>query len=69
MTTHLQVATVAIPVRGATLTGDLAIPDRANGIVVFTHGSGSSRLSPRNDRNIGATPSASDELSPFVASP
>jgi putative phosphoribosyl transferase len=30
------------------LPGDLAIPDRPAGIVVFAHGSGSSRLSPRN---------------------
>lgn len=31
-----------------TLEGDLAIPDRARGVVLFAHGSGSSRLSPRN---------------------
>ena len=30
------------------LEGNLEIPDRANGIVVFAHGSGSSRHSPRN---------------------
>ncbi len=30
------------------LQGDLAIPDRATGIVLFAHGSGSSRHSPRN---------------------
>lgn len=30
------------------LPGDLHIPDHAKGIVVFAHGSGSSRLSPRN---------------------
>lgn len=30
------------------LTGDLAIPAGAEGIVLFAHGSGSSRLSPRN---------------------
>src|SRR4029450_5844754 len=28
--------------------GDLAIPERATAVVVFVHGSGSSRLSPRN---------------------
>jgi pimeloyl-ACP methyl ester carboxylesterase len=33
---------------GVTLEGDLAIPDRARGIVLFAHGSGSSRRSPRN---------------------
>src|SRR6476469_9527354 len=28
--------------------GDLALPDNATGLVVFAHGSGSSRRSPRN---------------------
>lgn len=32
----------------ATLNGDLGMPSGAGGIVVFAHGSGSSRLSPRN---------------------
>lgn len=32
----------------AVLTGDLTVPDDAHGIVVFAHGSGSSRHSPRN---------------------
>ncbi|MBI2830588.1 MAG: dienelactone hydrolase family protein [Chloroflexi bacterium] len=31
-----------------TLEGDLSIPEAAQGIVLFAHGSGSSRLSPRN---------------------
>jgi putative phosphoribosyl transferase len=39
---------VRIPAGGAVLDGDLAIPDGATGIVVFAHGSGSSRHSPRN---------------------
>jgi dienelactone hydrolase len=30
------------------LVGELTVPDQARGIVVFAHGSGSSRLSPRN---------------------
>jgi putative phosphoribosyl transferase len=30
------------------LEGELAVPDGASGIVLFAHGSGSSRLSPRN---------------------
>ncbi|HVW07001.1 MAG TPA: dienelactone hydrolase family protein [Bryobacteraceae bacterium] len=30
------------------LSGDLTIPEGATGIVLFAHGSGSSRLSPRN---------------------
>ncbi|HEY1592020.1 MAG TPA: alpha/beta family hydrolase [Solirubrobacteraceae bacterium] len=39
---------VSIPADGALLEGDLTIPDGAVGIVVFAHGSGSSRHSPRN---------------------
>jgi dienelactone hydrolase len=38
----------AISVGDASISGDLAIPRRANGIVIFAHGSGSSRKSPRN---------------------
>jgi putative phosphoribosyl transferase len=34
----------------AALEGDLTIPDGARGIVLFAHGSGSSRHSPRNRR-------------------
>ena len=32
----------------ADLVGDLAVPEHATGLVLFAHGSGSSRLSPRN---------------------
>lgn len=39
---------VVIPVGDATLDGELQIPQKAVGIVLFAHGSGSSRLSPRN---------------------
>jgi putative phosphoribosyl transferase len=39
---------VRIPVGAVTLEGSLTIPDGAQGIVVFAHGSGSSRFSPRN---------------------
>jgi putative phosphoribosyl transferase len=41
---------VRIPAGGVTLVGDLAIPDGAQGVVIFAHGSGSSRRSPRNRR-------------------
>ena len=41
-------AEVRIPCSDATLDGELAIPPGARGIVVFAHGSGSSRHSPRN---------------------
>ena len=39
---------VKVPARGAQLAGDFTVPPGAGGIVVFAHGSGSSRLSPRN---------------------
>ena len=39
---------VSINAAGATLAGDLSIPTDARGLVVFAHGSGSSRHSPRN---------------------
>lgn len=39
---------IAIPASGVILKGELQIPSGASGIVVFVHGSGSSRHSPRN---------------------
>lgn len=39
---------VTIPGERASLTGDLTVPAGAKGIVLFAHGSGSSRHSPRN---------------------
>lgn len=39
---------VTIPVDGVTLHGTIALPRDAAGVIVFAHGSGSSRLSPRN---------------------
>lgn len=39
---------VLIPVDEALLPGTLSVPAGATGLVVFAHGSGSSRLSPRN---------------------
>jgi dienelactone hydrolase len=39
---------VSIPTAGVKLEGALAMPDNCRGIVVFAHGSGSSRHSPRN---------------------
>jgi len=41
-------ATVQIPIGPVTLLGDLEIPWDATGLVLFAHGSGSSRHSPRN---------------------
>lgn len=39
---------VKIPFAGFRLDGSLAVPGGAGGVVLFAHGSGSSRLSPRN---------------------
>jgi len=41
---------VRIPVDGKTIDGNLAVPRGAQSVVVFAHGSGSSRFSPRNTR-------------------
>ncbi|MGB9933542.1 dienelactone hydrolase family protein [Haloarcula amylolytica] len=40
---------VSIPVNDVELEGMIEIPDGATGLVVFAHGSGSSRKSPRNN--------------------
>jgi putative phosphoribosyl transferase len=39
---------VRVPIEDIVLEGDLVLPVRASGIVVFAHSSGSSRFSPRN---------------------
>jgi len=39
---------VRIPARGVVLAADLGVPDAPTGIVLFAHGSGSGRHSPRN---------------------
>jgi len=39
---------IPLPVKGGILEGDLHVPKDAVGIVLFAHGSGSSRHSPRN---------------------
>ena len=43
-----QSGEVRIPARAVVLEGELQLPPEARSIVVFAHGSGSSRLSPRN---------------------
>jgi putative phosphoribosyl transferase len=40
--------TIRVPVDGDHIDGDLIVPDRARGVVLFAHGSGSSRHSSRN---------------------
>jgi putative phosphoribosyl transferase len=44
---------VRIDVGPLTLEGDLNVPEGARGLVLFAHGSGSSRLSPRNRQVAG----------------
>jgi putative phosphoribosyl transferase len=45
---------VAVRVEDAVLQGDLTVPEHAAGIVIFAHGTGSGRHSPRN-RRVAAT--------------
>lgn len=45
---RVEERTVRVPAGQAVLEGSLAIPHNAGGIVLFAHGSGSSRHSPRN---------------------
>lgn len=44
----IQKIDMPIPLEDATLQGDLIVPPDAKGLVLFSHGSGSSRKSPRN---------------------
>jgi putative phosphoribosyl transferase len=44
---------VHVPAGAVTLEGNLTVPDNAGGVVLFAHGSGSSRHSPRN-RHVAA---------------
>jgi len=46
--TDRTVTRVRIRADGVELEGELALPEAATGLVVFAHGSGSSRKSPRN---------------------
>lgn len=43
-----ETSALTIPVGRVRLNGDLTLPADAQGLVLFAHGSGSSRLSPRN---------------------
>lgn len=45
---EVDLSPVQIPADNVELNGDLALPHAANGLVLFAHGSGSSRLSTRN---------------------
>ncbi|MDD4859041.1 MAG: dienelactone hydrolase family protein [Dehalococcoidales bacterium] len=48
MMTHIAESAVRIPADEVTLEGNLSLPENSGGVVVFAHGSGSSRYSPRN---------------------
>ena len=54
MPTGLKADAVRIPDGSARLDGDLHVPEKALGLVIFAHGSGSSRFSPRNRKVAGA---------------
>lgn len=41
---------ISLPVDGVRLIGDLSMPEGAKSLIIFSHGSGSSRLSPRNQQ-------------------
>lgn len=45
---QIRLRHVTVPVADARLEGDLTVPPEAIGTVVFAHGSGSGRFSPRN---------------------
>lgn len=47
MTPHSETCTVALG-RGVSLIGDLSLPPDPEAMIVFAHGSGSGRMSPRN---------------------
>jgi dienelactone hydrolase len=48
MNTSANASAVQVPLDGHSLPGDLTLPPGAAGLVLFAHGSGSSRRSPRN---------------------
>ncbi|MGA2714735.1 MAG: dienelactone hydrolase family protein [Bryobacteraceae bacterium] len=49
----IERAEITVPAGKVELVADLSLPDRATGVVIFAHGSGSSRRSPRNRRVAG----------------
>jgi putative phosphoribosyl transferase len=48
MAGHPRSGEVSIPAAGGELSGELHLAEGANAVVLFAHGSGSSRFSPRN---------------------
>jgi poly(3-hydroxybutyrate) depolymerase len=52
----------------ARLEGTLTLPEGANALVVFAHGSGSSRHSPRNRTHLFEEPGALERVAELAAS-
>src|SRR3712207_3266124 len=50
----MEESEVRVPAGPVTLEGNLSVPDDAQGVVLFAHGSGSGRHSPRNRYVSGA---------------
>lgn len=48
MSSNVENESLDIPVDGVVLKADIVVPEQARGMVLFAHGSGSSRQSPRN---------------------
>jgi putative phosphoribosyl transferase len=48
MTKTATIESVEVPTGAVTLKADLRVPPGAQGLVIFAHGSGSSRFSRRN---------------------
>lgn len=48
MNANTLTASITIPAGNVELAGDLVLPSQTEGIVLFVHGSGSSRHSSRN---------------------
>ena len=57
-TTSTERTSVTLDASGVRLPGDLAVPGGARGVVLFAHGSGSSRHSPRNRQVAGGLQAA-----------
>jgi pimeloyl-ACP methyl ester carboxylesterase len=45
----MKTSEISVPIGNLTLKGNLNIPDKTNSIIIFSHGSGSSRFSTRNN--------------------
>ena len=58
---------VRVDVGVVSVDGDLRVPDRAAGLVIFAHGSGSSRFSRRNRAVAGVLEAATDDRVPAGA--